>query len=302
MRALRPALRIKNSHRNEARAARPRWSARSCVLSRANSAAIHAPCVLVSHSTIAPGQRVVIPKRALAGAALAVFGRGEVGEVALDARCELVRLVVTDDAKARFPPGTLPATTGIDAEPLVQPRPLGARDQCDSDREQGDVQPAHVASLAERSGPRTTPTRAPRPSREGRRGTGPRPAALRRPAGAAPPARRHAPSGERAPAATRGASRTRRARTPRPGRLARLSPAPRAARRSRSQARTWGSSRSWSPTSGRPAARPRGRSPARRPGTRGASRRTPPAGRPGSRLPRAAPARARSAERCGAST
>src|SRR3954451_14907534 len=65
MRALRPALRIKNSHRNEARAARPRWSARSCVLGRANSAAIHAPCVLVSHSTIAPGQRVVNPKRVL---------------------------------------------------------------------------------------------------------------------------------------------------------------------------------------------------------------------------------------------
>src|SRR3569623_567761 len=32
---------------------------------RANSAAIHAPCVLVSHSTIALGQRVVIPKRVL---------------------------------------------------------------------------------------------------------------------------------------------------------------------------------------------------------------------------------------------
>src|SRR3954471_12557119 len=66
MRALRPALRIKNSHRNEARAARPRWSARSGVLGRANSAAIRAPCVLVSHSTIAPGQRVVTPRRVLA--------------------------------------------------------------------------------------------------------------------------------------------------------------------------------------------------------------------------------------------
>ncbi len=38
-------------------------------------------------------------------------GRGEVGEIALDARRELVRLVVTDDAKARFPPGAMPATT-----------------------------------------------------------------------------------------------------------------------------------------------------------------------------------------------
>jgi len=56
---------FQNSPRNEARAARPRWSARSCVLGRANSAAIRAPCVLVSHSTIAPGQRVVIPKRVL---------------------------------------------------------------------------------------------------------------------------------------------------------------------------------------------------------------------------------------------
>src|SRR5438445_6699617 len=56
-----------SSFRNEARAARPRWAARSCVLSRAHSAAMDAPCVLVSHSPIAPGQRVVIPKGALGG-------------------------------------------------------------------------------------------------------------------------------------------------------------------------------------------------------------------------------------------
>ena len=35
-----------------------RWAARSCVLSRGHSAATVAPCVLVSHSPIAPGQRV----------------------------------------------------------------------------------------------------------------------------------------------------------------------------------------------------------------------------------------------------
>src|SRR5207248_4902904 len=42
-------------------AASPRWTARCRVLSRANSAAIRAPCVLASHSPIAPNQRVVIP-------------------------------------------------------------------------------------------------------------------------------------------------------------------------------------------------------------------------------------------------
>src|SRR5439155_12295285 len=46
---------------NEARAVRPRSPARACVLSRANSAAIAAPCVLVAHPASAPGQRVVIP-------------------------------------------------------------------------------------------------------------------------------------------------------------------------------------------------------------------------------------------------
>src|SRR5436853_6452862 len=128
MRALRPALRVKNSHRNEARAPRPRWSARSCVLGRANSAPIHAPCVLVSHSTIAPGQRVVIPRRVLRRAALAVVGRGEVRQVPLDAGRELVRLVVPDDAEARLAPGALAPATRFDSEPLTQSRPLGGRD------------------------------------------------------------------------------------------------------------------------------------------------------------------------------
>ena len=82
-----------------------------------------------------------------------VLGRGEVGEIALDARRELVRLVVTDDAKARLPPGALSPATRVDPEPLTEPRPLGGRDQHNSDREQGDVQPAHAASLAQRSRP-----------------------------------------------------------------------------------------------------------------------------------------------------
>ena len=80
----------------------------------------------------------------LTGAALLVLGRGEVGEIPLDARRELVRLVVPDHAETGLPPGALPATARIDAEALTQPRPLGGRDQHDSDREQGDVQPAHA--------------------------------------------------------------------------------------------------------------------------------------------------------------
>src|SRR4051812_1552523 len=40
------------------RAPRPRSSAPGRVLSRGNSAAIAAPCVLAMHSTIAPGKRV----------------------------------------------------------------------------------------------------------------------------------------------------------------------------------------------------------------------------------------------------
>src|SRR4051794_20007376 len=58
-----------SSYRNEARAAWTRCAARCCVLSRANSAAIHAPCVLASHSPIAPGQRVIIPLEALSASA-----------------------------------------------------------------------------------------------------------------------------------------------------------------------------------------------------------------------------------------
>src|SRR5205823_14984157 len=38
----------KSSFRNEAQAVGPRWTARCCVLSRVNSAAIAAPCVLAS--------------------------------------------------------------------------------------------------------------------------------------------------------------------------------------------------------------------------------------------------------------
>jgi hypothetical protein len=52
----------KSSFQNEARAAGPRWAARCVVLSRPNSDAIGAPCVLASHSPNAPQQRVVISK------------------------------------------------------------------------------------------------------------------------------------------------------------------------------------------------------------------------------------------------
>src|SRR5207244_2563574 len=85
----------------------------------------------------------------LARAAFAVVDRGQVGKIPLDARGELVRLVVTDDAQTRLAPGALPTPTRIDSEPLAETRPLGGRDQHDSDREQGNVQPAHAASLAQ---------------------------------------------------------------------------------------------------------------------------------------------------------
>jgi len=85
----------------------------------------------------------------------AVVDRRQVREIPLDARRELVRLVIPDDAKTRLPPGTLPTPTRVDSEPLIEPRPLGGREQHDSDREQGDVQPAHAASLPQRCRPRT---------------------------------------------------------------------------------------------------------------------------------------------------
>src|SRR4029078_11492952 len=96
---------------------------------------------------------------ALARAALAVLGRGEVREIPLDAGRELVGLVGTHEAKARLPPRARAATTRVETEPLLQPRPFGARDQNHSDREQGGVQTAHAARLAERSG--LTPIAAP---------------------------------------------------------------------------------------------------------------------------------------------
>ena len=86
----------------------------------------------------------------------AVVDRREVGEVPLDAGRELVGLVVSDDAQARLSPGPLATAPGIGSHALSQPRPFGARDQHDSDREQGDVQPAHVASLPQRRGFRIT--------------------------------------------------------------------------------------------------------------------------------------------------
>src|SRR5581483_1914260 len=157
--------------------------------------------------------------------AFAVVDRRQVGEVALDAGREFVRLVVVDDAQARLAPRALPATAGVDPEALSQPRPLSAGYQHDSSREQGDVQPAHAASLAQRRRPERG-FRASRPCRAGRPGTARRRAARRRSARAAPTARTRDPSGGRARAATRGARRTLPARTPRPGRRARSSPAP----------------------------------------------------------------------------
>lgn len=88
--------------------------------------------------------------------ALAVVDGREIREIPLDAGRELVRLVVTDDTEARLPPRPLPATARVDSKPLSKPRPLGARDQYHSDREQGDVQPAHLASLAKAVDPDLT--------------------------------------------------------------------------------------------------------------------------------------------------
>jgi len=96
----------------------------------------------------------------LAGAAFAVVGGRQVGEIPLDAGGELVGLVIAvvpDEAQVLLPPGTLTTPTRIDAETLTQPWPLGPRDQNDCDREQGDVQPAHAASLAQRHCPRSHP-------------------------------------------------------------------------------------------------------------------------------------------------
>ena len=78
----------------------------------------------------------------------AVVDGREIRKISLDARRELVRRVITDDAQARLSARALSPLARVGAQPLCQPRPLGARDQYDSDREQGDVQPAHVASLA----------------------------------------------------------------------------------------------------------------------------------------------------------
>ena len=86
----------------------------------------------------------------------AVVDGREIREIPLDAGRELVRLVVTDDTETRLPPRPLPPTARVDSKPLSKPRPLGARDQYHSDREQGDVQPAHGASLAKHAEPDLT--------------------------------------------------------------------------------------------------------------------------------------------------
>ena len=86
----------------------------------------------------------------------AVVDRRQIREIPLYAGRELVRLVVPDDAKARLPARALPTAARVGAQPLLEPRPLGARDQHDSDREQGDVQPAHGASLAKHAEPDLT--------------------------------------------------------------------------------------------------------------------------------------------------
>lgn len=94
-------------------------------------------------------QGLAVRPRGLTRAALAVLGGRKIGEIPLDAGRELVCLIVANDAKTGLPLGALTAATRIDTEPLSQPRPLGGRDEHDSDREQGDVQPAHhAASLA----------------------------------------------------------------------------------------------------------------------------------------------------------
>ena len=58
----------RNSHQDEPCVAGARCPARSCVLSRANSAAIAAPCVLVSHAASALRRRRTILKRVLRAA------------------------------------------------------------------------------------------------------------------------------------------------------------------------------------------------------------------------------------------
>ena len=62
---------LKNSHQNEPCAAGARCPARSFVLSRGNSAAIAAPCVLVSHAASALRRRRTILKRVLRAASIA---------------------------------------------------------------------------------------------------------------------------------------------------------------------------------------------------------------------------------------
>ena len=52
----------KSSFHNEAQAVGTRRPARCGVLSRVHSAAMDAPCVLASHSSDTPRQRVVIAK------------------------------------------------------------------------------------------------------------------------------------------------------------------------------------------------------------------------------------------------
>src|SRR5713226_8995521 len=73
-----PRLDAKNSHQNDPSVAGARCPARSCVLSRANSAAIGAPCVLVSHAASALRRRRTILKRVLSVDIVRHFAR--VGE------------------------------------------------------------------------------------------------------------------------------------------------------------------------------------------------------------------------------
>src|SRR6266542_3716580 len=81
---------------------------------------------------------------------VALFDRGELGEVALDALLELVRFG-SDHRQGGLPPRAVAVAARFAAIPLREPRPLRADHGRDCKREQGNHQPAHGLILAART-------------------------------------------------------------------------------------------------------------------------------------------------------